>query len=50
MIPYYISIKYMLAGYTAIFIIIAAYLISLITRWRKLRHESQILEDLENQK
>ena len=45
MIPYVTSIKYMIAGYSAIFIILAVYLISLILRWRKLKRDLQILEN-----
>ncbi len=50
MVPYDVSIKYMLAGYIVIFVVIAAYLISLVTRWRRLRRESRMIEDIEKQK
>jgi hypothetical protein len=46
MIPYATSIKYMVAGYSAIFLIQAIYLVSLIRRWRKLKHDRRMLEDL----
>jgi regulatory protein YycI of two-component signal transduction system YycFG len=49
MIPYAISIKYMLAGFIAIFLIIAIYLISLFVRWRRLKRDFQNLEEIENQ-
>lgn len=43
MIPYSTSVQYMLAGYTAIFIVLALYIISLFVRWRKLKRNQQIL-------
>ena len=46
MIPYATSIKYMIAGYTVIFIILAVYLISLILRWRRLKRDLQTLQSL----
>jgi CcmD family protein len=47
MIPYDISIKYMVAGYAVIFIVLATYLVSLILRWQRLKHDLQSLENLE---
>jgi CcmD family protein len=47
MIPYDISIKYMLAGYSIIFFILTVYLISLITKWRKLKRDLRILQEIE---
>jgi hypothetical protein len=47
MIPYAVSIKYMIAGYAVIFIILAIYLLSLIIRWRRLKHDLQTFETLE---
>lgn len=47
MIPYAVSIKYMFAGFTAILLILAIYLISLFTRWRSLKREMQILQEME---
>jgi hypothetical protein len=47
MIPYEISIKYMLAGYSVILIILAIYLASLVTRWKNLKSEYRILKELE---
>ena len=49
MIPYAISIKYMLAGFITIFLIIALYLVSLFVRWRRLKLDFQNLEEMENQ-
>jgi len=47
MIPYATSIKYMIGGYAVIFVILAVYLTSLILRWRKLRHDLDLLAKLE---
>ena len=47
MIPYDISIKYMIAGYTVIFIVLAAYLISLVLRFSRLKREKQLLTEPE---
>ena len=46
MIPYATSIKYMIAGYSAIFVILGVYLVSLFLRWRRLKHDHQMLENL----
>ena len=48
MIAYAVSIKYMLAGYSAIFTVLTVYLISLIVRWRKLKRDLQTLDELNN--
>ncbi len=50
MIPYAVSIKYMIAGYAAIFVVLAVYLVSLFLRWRRLKRDLQTLEDLEKQR
>jgi CcmD family protein len=47
MIPYAVSIKYMIAGYAVIFLVLTAYLVSLIVRWQRLKRDLQTLEDLE---
>jgi CcmD family protein len=47
MIAYAVSIKYMLAGYAAIFIVLTVYLVSLFVRWQRLKRDLQSLEDLE---
>jgi len=49
MIPAAVSIKYMLAGYIVIFLVLAVYLVSLFVRWRRLKRDLQTLEDLEKQ-
>jgi Flp pilus assembly protein TadB len=47
MIPYDISIKYMIAGYTVIFIVLAVYLTSLVLRFHRLKREKQLLTEPE---
>lgn len=42
MIDYVISIKYMLAGYAVILVVLASYLIFLIKKWRNLKQEYEI--------
>ena len=49
MIPFAVSIKYMLAGYTAILLVFVIYLVSLFVRWRRLKRDLQTLEELEKQ-
>jgi CcmD family protein len=49
MIAYSISIKYMFAGYAAIFIVLTAYLVSLFVRWQRLKRDLQTMENLEKQ-
>ena len=49
MIPYDISIRYMIAGYAVIFVALIGYLISLFIRWQKLKRDLQTLADLEKQ-
>jgi CcmD family protein len=46
MIPYATSIRFMIAGYTVIFVILAVYIISLILRWRRLKRDLRMLQDL----
>ena len=50
MIPYSVSIKYLTAGYTTILIVLAAYLVSLFLRWRRLKREMKVLKELDRQK
>ena len=50
MLDYAVSIKYMFTGYAVIFIILAVYLASLFIRWKRLNHDLQTLENLEEQK
>ncbi|MEW6092735.1 MAG: CcmD family protein [Chloroflexota bacterium] len=47
MIPYEVSIKYMLAGYIVILLVLAAYLASLFVRWKKLKRELKTLQEIE---
>jgi hypothetical protein len=49
MIPYAVSIKYMIAGYAVIFAVLAAYLVSLFIRWQNLNRDLRTLEDMEKQ-
>jgi hypothetical protein len=46
MLEYAISIKYMLAGYAVILIVLAVYVISLFIRWRNLEQDLHLLEDI----
>ena len=47
MIPYEISIKYMIAGYSIILIVLAVYLASYIVRWKNLKRDLKNLQDFE---
>jgi len=47
MIAYATSIKYMIGGYAAIFIILSVYLVSLVVRWRRLKSDLETLKSLE---
>jgi hypothetical protein len=47
MIPELVSVKYMLAGFTAILLVLTVYLISLFVRWRRLKRDLQTLEEME---
>ncbi len=48
MIPFEISIKYLIAGYTAAFLILGLYIASLFIRWRRLRRDLETLEKLQS--
>ena len=48
MIAYAVSIKYMLAGYAIILVVLMAYLVSLFLRWRKLKRDLKALDELNN--
>lgn len=50
MIAYAISIQYLIAGYSVIFIALTAYLASLLFRWQRLKQDLHILENLAEQK
>jgi hypothetical protein len=45
-----VSLKYMLAGYIAIFSILGIYLASLVVRWKNLQRDLQMLKDLQEKK
>lgn len=47
MIPYDISIKYMIAGYSIILLVLAIYLASFIVRWKNLKRDLKNLQDIE---
>ena len=47
MIEYATSIKYMLAGYAVILVVLAIYLVSLIVRWRNLKRNFQTLKEIQ---
>ncbi len=49
MISYAISIKYMLAGYAVIFLVLAAYIVSLIIRWKRYRRDLETIKNLEKE-
>lgn len=38
--------NYMIAGYAVALIVLAIYLVSLIVRWRNLRQELELLEEM----
>lgn len=44
------TINYMIAGYVVFFIVLAAYLVSLVIRWRNLSQDETLLEEIEKQK
>ncbi|MBN2385858.1 MAG: hypothetical protein JXB85_02480 [Anaerolineales bacterium] len=49
MIPYAISIKYMIGGYAVIFSILAIYLVSFFVRFRSLQRDLETLQELESE-
>jgi hypothetical protein len=40
--------NYMIAGYTVIFGVMLVYLVSLIVRWRNLKQDATLLQELED--
>ena len=44
MLGYAISIKYMLAGYAVILVVLTVYIVSLFIRWRNLKRDLRALE------
>lgn len=43
------TLTYFIAGYAVIFGVMAIYLISLLIRWRNLRQDEVVLEELDKQ-
>jgi hypothetical protein len=39
----------MIAGYSAIFLMLAVYLISLVVRWRKMKRDLHMLEGIQDE-
>jgi hypothetical protein len=48
MIAYAVSIKYMITGYAVILVVLTIYLVSLVIRWRKLKGQLQMFDDLKS--
>ena len=48
MIDPVLSIRYMIAGYSVILIVLGLYLASLFNRWRSLKRDLKMLDELEN--
>ncbi|MEZ0396525.1 MAG: hypothetical protein ABWK53_08885 [Anaerolineales bacterium] len=48
MIPFEISIKYLIAGYAAAFLILGLYVASLLIRWHSLKRDLETLEKLQS--
>ncbi len=48
MLPYDVSIKYMIAGYAVIIVILAIYVASLVMRWRNLKRDLKTLQDIDS--
>jgi len=44
------TVKYMLAGYSVIFGVMAVYLVNLFLRWRSLQRDLQMLEEMQEKK
>jgi len=44
------TVKYMIAGYSVIFSVMAVYLVSLFLRWRSLLQDLQTLEEMQEKK
>ena len=45
-----VSIKYMLAGYAVVLVVIPAYLVSLFLRWRNQKRNLRDLDELKDKK
>jgi hypothetical protein len=46
MIEYAVSIKYMFAGYAVMLTVLAIYIVSLFIRWRNLKRDLKVLEEI----
>lgn len=44
------TMGYMIAGYAVIFGVMLIYMVSLVVRWRNLRQDEQLLQDLKEEK
>jgi hypothetical protein len=44
------TLNYMIAGYAVFFLVLAVYLVSLVVRWRNLRQDEEMLEQVEREK
>ena len=44
------TLNYMIAGYAVIFGVMLVYLVSLVVRWRNLRQDEEMIEQLEQKK
>jgi hypothetical protein len=44
------TLNYMIAGYVVFFTVLVIYLISLVIRWRNLRQDEEMLEQVEQEK
>jgi hypothetical protein len=44
------TLNYMIAGYAVIFTVMIIYLASLVIRWRNLRQDKEMLEQVEEEK
>jgi hypothetical protein len=45
-----ISIKYMIAGYAVVVVVLPAYLVSLVLRWRTMKRKLRELEEVVGKK
>ncbi len=48
MLDHAVSLEYMLFGYGAFLLLISAYLVSLVVRWKGLKKDLQSLEKIKN--
>lgn len=44
------TLNYMIAGYAVIFVVMVIYLASLFARWRSLRQDEEMLEQMKQEK